>query len=131
MKLRHPSRTLLQEIKDLEGLEDGWYDTDGEAGAPPSAEAIRGVRRLARALQFSGLPYPHVSPSVDGGVSAEWTLGDIEASIEFGDSSEYATVSSLNTATGEYLYRESVRVDRAFLKEWLANPTSTAMRGEP
>ena len=58
----------------------------------------------------------------------EWTLGEIEASIEFGDSSEYATVASWNTATDEHRYEEGFRVDRKFLRDWLGGLTGIQVR---
>ena len=110
---------LVSEIDELEDLEDGWYGTDGIAGEAPKRSAILGVRRLAAAFPHYALPYPHVFPSVDGGVSMEWSLGDIEASITFDDSSGTATVASLDISTDEHRYEESVEVDCAYVRDWL------------
>lgn len=110
---------LDQEVAELEELEYGWYDTDGAAGAAPYTSALIGVRQVTKAIQFYGLPSPHVFPSVDGGVAMEWTLCEIEASIEFGGSSEYATVASWDATTDQHTFEENVRVDRKFLKKWL------------
>ena len=123
-----PIGALHQEIAGLEELEDGWYDTDGEAGRAPNPEAIQGVRNLTPAFRFYALPCPHVFPSVDGGVAMEWTLGEIEASIEFGDSSEYATVASWDATTDKHIYEEGVRVDRKFLRDWLDGLIGTQVR---
>ena len=110
---------LLSEIDELTELEDGWYDTDGIAGTRPHAEAILGARRLVAAFPHYELPYPHVFPAVDGGVSMEWTLGDAEASITFEDSSDTATVASWDASTDEHLYEEGVNVNCAFVRDWL------------
>ena len=119
---------LLSEIDELHELEDGWYDTDGEAGSAPYAEAILGVRKLAAAFPHFDLPYPHVFPCVDGGVTMEWSLGDIEASIEFRDSPEHATVSSLEVSTDEHRYVEGAQVDCDFLTQWLRGLTGDKAR---
>ena len=112
----------------LEELEDGWYDTDGEAGTAPYKRAIQGARQLTKAVQLYGLPHPHVFPCVDGGVSMEWTLGEVEASVEFGDSSEYATVASWDATTDEHRYEENVLVDRKYMRDWLGGLTGTLVR---
>lgn len=123
-----PVSALYEEIEKLQELEDGWYDTDGEAGTAPYAAAVQGVWNLASAIRSYGLPHPHVFPRVDGGVSMEWTLGEIEASIEFGDSSEYATVASWDATTDEHRYEENIRVDRKYMRGWLAGLTDTQVR---
>ena len=110
---------LVSEIDELQDLEDGWYDTDGVAGEAPHSEAIVGARRLAAAFPHYELPYPHVFPAVDGGVSMEWTLGDVEASITFEDSSDTATVAAWDASTDDHLYEEGVNVDCAFVRDWL------------
>ena len=123
-----PISVLYEEIEKLKELEDGWYDTDGEAGTAPDDEAIQGVWKLASAIRSYGLPHPHVFPRVDGGVSMEWTLGEIEASIEFADSSEYATVASWDATTDEHQYEENVQVDRKYMRDWLGGLTGTQVR---
>lgn len=123
-----PISALYEEIDKLKELEDGWYDTDGEAGTAPHDDAIQRVWKLASAIRSYGLPHPHVFPCVDGGVSMEWTLGEIEASIEFGDSSEYATVASWDATTDEHRYEENVLVDRKYMRDWLDGLTGTQVR---
>lgn len=123
-----PISALYEEIEKLQELEDGWYDTGGEAGAAPHVAAIQGVWNLTSAIRSYGLPHPHVFPRVDGGVSMEWTLGEIEASIEFGDSSEYATVASWDATTDEHRYEENIRVDRKYMRGWLDGLTDTQAR---
>ena len=123
-----PISTLYEEIEKLKELDDGWYDTDGEAGTAPHVKAIQGVWKLAAAVRLYGLPQPHVFPCVDGGVSMEWSLGEVEASIEFGNSSEYATVASWDAATDEHRSEDNVRVDRKYMRDWLDGLTGTSVQ---
>lgn len=126
--LLEPISTLHEEIEKLKELDDGWYGTDGEAGTAPHEKAIQGVWKLASAVRLYGLPQPHVFPCVDGGVSMEWSLGEVEASIEFGDSSEYATFASWDATTDEHRYEENVRVDRKYMRDWLGGLTGTPVQ---
>jgi len=119
---------LVSEIDDLEELGRGWYDTDDVAGEAPHPEAILGARRLAAAFPHYELPYPHVFPAIDGGVSMEWTFDDVEASIEFRDSSEIATVASLVVSADDHRYEEGVNVDCAFVRDWLRSLTGSPAR---
>lgn len=119
---------LLSEIDELRKLEHGWYDTDGVAGEDPHPEAILGARRLAVVFPHYELPWPHVFPAVDGGVSMEWSLGDVEASITFNDSSDTATVASLDISTDHHRYEEGVNVDCAFVRDWLRGFTRQPAR---
>ena len=119
---------LVSEIEDLEDLEDGWYGTDGVVGQAPHPEAILGVRRLAAAFPHFELPYPHVFPGIDGGVSMEWTLGDVEASITFEDSSDTATVASLDVTADLHRYEEGVTVNSSFVRDWLRGFTGHPAR---
>ena len=107
---------LLDEINDIAGLADGWYDGEGKA---PHPHAIRGARRLAPSFVFSGLPQPHAFPVPDGGVMLEWELPDISASIEFEISADTATVSSLNIRTDRSSYEEDVEITYQYVSEWL------------
>ena len=120
--------TLVREIDELQELDDGWYDTDGVDGAAPHPEAIVGARRLIAAFPHYELPYPHVFPAVDGGVSMEWTLGNVEASIRFEDSSDTATVASWDASTVEHRYEEGVNVDCSFVRDWLRSLTGQPVR---
>ncbi len=66
-------------LEELAQLQDGWLD--GKGRAPDRASFIR----LAQAFdeRFStDLPLPHLYPTPEGGVQAEWTLGPWEVSLE-------------------------------------------------
>jgi len=54
-------------------LQDGWLDGEGRAIGRASLE------RLAKAFDKDfgqSLPQPYFYPTLEGGVRAEWTLGD-------------------------------------------------------
>jgi hypothetical protein len=95
--------TLIAEIERLQQMEDGWYSADGEPGRAPTDDVLASIWRLAEFTEVLGLPYPHVFPTVEGGVSAEWTFGKIEATIEFNPLHEGAIVASLNRTTDEFV----------------------------
>ena len=57
---------------------EGWFDGDGSATDP---EVVRRAQALLAAIVASGAPQPRVFPVPDGGVQAEWTVGDREISV--------------------------------------------------
>ncbi len=70
---------ILAQSSALLALEDGWLDGAGSAPDGP------GILWLAQALESGlpeGLPRPHLYPTESGGVTAEWTCGNVEASLE-------------------------------------------------
>ncbi len=117
---------LIIEIDELAQLEDGWYDTDGEPGVAPTRDVLAYARKLAELIEFAGFPLPHVFPTVEGGISAEWSLGPIAANIEFHSTHEGATVASRDRRTGRFDYRENVLVNEEFLMHWLIDLSNRA-----
>lgn len=107
---------FIQELESISSLDDGWYDKQSLA---PSAAAIMGARTLAAPLLFHDLPFPHAFPLADGGVSLEWSLASVEASVTFRTSSERATTASWNSITDEHQYDENVLITGDFLRQWL------------
>lgn len=59
-------------------VDEGWFDGDGSATDP---EVVRRAQALLAAIVASGAPQPRVFPVPDGGVQAEWTVGDREISV--------------------------------------------------
>lgn len=85
-------------LEELAQLQDGWLD--GKGRAMDRASLIR----LAQAFddRFStDLPLPHLYPTPEGGVQAEWTLGAWEVSLEVSLQSLAADYQAVHTATGE------------------------------
>jgi len=107
---------FIHELESISSLTDDWYDKESLA---PSDAAVMGARVLAAPLLFHGLPFPHAFPLADGGVSLEWSLKSVEASVTFHTSSEMATVASWDLTTDEHQYDENVIVTGDFLREWI------------
>lgn len=107
---------FIHELESISSLDDDWYDKESLA---PSDAAVMRARALAAPLLFHGLPFPHAFPLADGGVSLEWSLESVEASVTFHTSSERATVASWDSTTDEHQYDEHVIVTGDFLREWI------------
>ena len=109
------AQDFIEELESISSLSDGWYDKDSLA---PQEAATLGARALVAPLLFYGLPFPHAFPLVDGGVSLEWSLGSVEASITFHASSETATVASWDSGTDEHRYDEQTPITVDALRKW-------------
>ena len=107
---------FVEELESIASLSDGWYD---EGSLAPNNAAILGARALAAPLLFHSLPFPHAFPLASGGVSLEWSLESVEASVTFHTSSEAATVASWDSITDEHRYDEHTLITSDFLREWL------------
>jgi hypothetical protein len=85
-------------LEELAQLQDGWLD--GKGRALDRASLIR----LAQAFDErfgTDLPLPHLYPTPEGGVQAEWTLGRWEVSLEIALPGLAADYQTVHTATGE------------------------------
>ena len=70
---------VARQVDSLLALDDGWLDGDGRAPGRP------GLRWLLGAFgdHFpEDAPVPYLYPTPEGGVQAEWTLGEAEVSLE-------------------------------------------------
>lgn len=66
-------------LEELAALKDGWLDGKGQAPAP---KKLQQLAALFEANFDADLPLPHLYPTPEGGIQAEWSLGDWEASLE-------------------------------------------------
>lgn len=85
-------------LEELALLQDGWLDGKGRALDGAS------LKRLTQAFDehfAPDLPLPHLYPTPEGGVQAEWTLGPWEVSLEVSLPSLAAEYQAVHTATGE------------------------------
>lgn len=65
---------------DLASLPAGWFETE----TPPlDRTGLKTVEAFLTAVVTSGVPVPHLYPTPDAGVRAEWTLGTWEVSATF------------------------------------------------
>lgn len=76
-------------LEELASLKDGWLDGKGRAPAP---EKLQQLASQFDANFDADLSLPHLYPTPEAGIQAEWSLGDWEATLEI----------NLDTQTGEY-----------------------------
>lgn len=87
---------LSRRFSRLAALEIGWLDGDG---VPPTQRALSLAERVLTELLAMEVPNPRTFPTPDGGIQAEWTIGDREVSVTFeSDGRLYAL--SVDTASG-------------------------------
>jgi len=68
----------VQELVAASTVAAGWLDDGGLATDP---EVLQRTTSLLDAIVLQGVPAPRVFPVPDGGMQAEWTLGDREVSV--------------------------------------------------
>jgi len=96
-----PAAPLDTQFARLLALEDGWYDATSGRGKAIDRRVATLARLFFDALAATGSPTPHLYPTEEGGIRAEWsTPGRCEVSIDFDASDMY--LHSLNVATDEW-----------------------------
>lgn len=69
--------TIDTRLNELAALSDGWLDGEGLAPTPHAIATARAVLRLLPGAR------PHLFPTPDGEVSAEWIVGRVSADACF------------------------------------------------
>lgn len=85
-------------LEELAQLQNGWLDGKGLAPHP------EGLCLLTQAFDeyfAANLPLPYLYPTAEGGIQAEWTLGDWEVSLEITLPTLQAEYQALHLKTGE------------------------------
>lgn len=72
---------LTSRCEEFRALEDGWLD--GEGVAPSWAFLQRAERAIWHLVEVVGIDRPHVYPTPEGGLQAEWDIGDKAVQITF------------------------------------------------
>lgn len=88
---------IAARLEELSLLSNGWYE--GEGVALPSGE----LKRLAALFEShypNDLPLPHLYPTIDGGVRAEWTFAEFEVSLDIELRGFGGSLHALNTHLG-------------------------------
>ena len=99
---------LDRRLLEIQELRAGWLDGEGLA---PSYAAVRLARIVLADLLRSDAPRPRVYPTVEGGIQAEWTSGNVESSIIFQPDGKIdgmavdGTTGELDEAGGQSLAR--------------------------
>lgn len=79
-----PVADLDTQFARLLALEDGWYDAASGCGKALDREVVALARAFFETLATGGSPTPHLYPTEEGGVRAEWsTPSRCEVSIDF------------------------------------------------
>ena len=91
---------LWARVSQLAETPRGWLRGDGE---PPSEQARAQAREvLARLLvDHRDIERPKLYPTPDGGIQAEWVIGDWAAEAKFSASADFVALEATNGATGE------------------------------
>jgi len=70
---------IFVQIESMRSLKDGWLD--GEGKSPP----YKALERFAQTFDNywdDSLPLPHIYPTYEGGIQAEWLIGRCAISLE-------------------------------------------------
>ena len=85
-------------LAELQELRDGWLDGDGRA---PISASLNWLSRRFEDLYPSDLPLPHIYPTIDGGVLAEWSLSPHEVSLSVDLTTNSGEWHELNADTND------------------------------
>ena len=85
-------------LEELAELRDGWLDGKGRA---PDPKALRWLAQAFDSWFDPVLPLPYLYPTAEGGIQAEWTLQDWEATLEIDLDRKSAGWQAFNVATRE------------------------------
>lgn len=83
-------------LEELATLKPGWLDGRGAALDPA---ALKTLAQDFDRYYDPELPLPHLYPTAEGGIQAEWTLGDWEVSLEIDLPGKAAQYQALHTLT--------------------------------
>ncbi len=70
---------ILLRLEELRSLRDGWHEGEGMAISPG---ALAWLSEIFDVVFGDELIPPHLYPTLDGGIRAEWTLGNYDVSCE-------------------------------------------------
>ena len=84
-------------LEELSKLQDGWLDGRGTA---PHKDSLPKLAKLFDTSFDSDLPLPFFYPTPEGGLQAEWNLGDWSVTLEIALPGMNADYQALNLGTG-------------------------------
>ena len=87
---------IATRLETLAKLEEGWLDGKGYA---PDKTQLAWLSTAFDTFYDPGLPLPYLYPTAEGGVQAEWSLGDWEISLEIDLAGQVAEWQALNLNT--------------------------------
>ena len=106
---------ITARLEELRSLKDGWLEGGGRA---LSHEGLDWLSRTFERYYPKNLPLPYLYPTEEGGVQAEWSLGQKEVSLEIelgNHCGEWHTLDMETNAVSE----QTLNVNNAAAWEWL------------
>ena len=123
--LLHPL-DIDRQIDRLTRLEPGWLTGDSES---LSNEGLLWLRdALQTQISFGDSTMPHLYPTEEGGVQAEWSLGSVSADLNIDLSNHRAIWGWSDLSTNEHGERE-LNLDLETDWQWLEETLTTMMSG--
>lgn len=89
---------VASRLDEFRSLDDGWLEGSGKA---PSAKGLDWFSAEFDKHYPDDLPLPYLYPTAEGGVRAEWSLANIEASIEIDLETKNGEWHSLDLTTDD------------------------------
>lgn len=92
-------------FKELSELKDGWLNGEGKA---PSRGALLRLRNGSMYVYDARLPMPRIYPTIEGNISAEWSINGRELTAEIdletglGEWMEFNPADSRVTVTADF-----------------------------
>jgi hypothetical protein len=96
-------------LNEFRSLKPGWLDGDG---VPPSPRGLDWLSQQFKTRYPGNLPPPHLYPTLEGGVRAEWSLSGYDISLDVSLESRRAQWHALELATDEEQFQEIDLGDR-------------------
>lgn len=87
---------VVTRLEALSQLEDGWLDGKGRV---PGKMQLAWLSETFDKFYDPALPLPYLYPTAEGGVQAEWSLGDWEISLDIDLVGKNAEWQALNLKT--------------------------------
>jgi hypothetical protein len=84
-------------LETLAQMADGWLEGEG---AKPTPAVMQVMAALLQAMERRGCSPPHLYPTVEGGLQAEWAFADAEVSVELDSQAGAADFFGVHLPTG-------------------------------
>lgn len=105
-----PTTPVVEQLRDLRALKDGWHDGEGVA---PKPEVIDGAADVLSFLEETfSVPLPFLYPTFDGAVRAEWSGPAWHVVLEMRDKDAHLIATAF---TGPQTFERTESIDKAGL----------------
>ena len=89
---------ITEQIDRLQALPDGWMNGEGRA---LDTDGLIWLAVLLDKIQDAGVPLPHLYPTIEGGVEAEWSIHGREVGVTLNLKSRSVSALAVSTLAGE------------------------------